>query len=482
MVRMLRCPFGVFRFCILAVAAAGAAGCNSGVVDVNVDTPATLTSVTSALVANISSSSLTPSASQAFTVTGGKPPYSWSVTSGTGTLTLYTGAATSFSSATSQIAEVTVSDSGTGIVHIPVRVSQTLTKVTHGGWNGCAVMSTGGVKCWGYDLDGRIGDGGTTSASSPVSVPALASGVIAVAYANIGCAVMGTYKVDCWGNNYYGSMGNGTSGFVMVAPTEVPGVINAVEVGIGSYNVCVRLLTGDVQCWGVNTYGQVGDGTIVQRNTPYTVLTGTATQIAVGPQHACALLSDHTIKCWGRNYTGELGNGTLVDSSTPVVVTGITTATQVAVGKSHTCALLANATMTCWGRADSGQLGNGSFTTLQTAPGAISGLTGVTLIAAGGDNTCALAGTTLKCWGDQECGAAGSGAAANGGTPFSTPQTVSNIGGGTTAIAIGGSSWGSTLIAIVNGQAYTWGLNDNLQLGNGGSAANQLAPALTSPF
>ena len=81
---------------------------------------------------------------------------------------------------------------------------------------------------------------------------------------------------------------------------------------------------GTVWAWGRNNYGQLGDGTTTDSDTPVQAggsspLSGIIA-IAAGESHTLALKNDGTVWAWGRNYYGQLGDGTTTDSDTPVQV------------------------------------------------------------------------------------------------------------------------------------------------------------------
>ena len=87
---------------------------------------------------------------------------------------------------------------------------------------------------------------------------------------------------------------------------------------VGANLVCVLLEGSTVSCWGGNEYGQVGDGTTINRTTPTAVpgLVGVKDLVA-GENHVCALLTDETVTCWGYNVHGELGDGTTINRARP---------------------------------------------------------------------------------------------------------------------------------------------------------------------
>jgi alpha-tubulin suppressor-like RCC1 family protein len=122
------------------------------------------------------------------------------------------------------------------------------------------------------------------------------------------------------------------------------------EVAPGRTHVCARSSDRRVYCWGANEFGQVGDGTRIDRATATAVLgLGAVTRIGAGDDFTCALREDQTVWCWGHNQGGQLGDGTLLDRDVPVQVYGIKDVQQIAVGADRTCAKLGDGTEKCWG-------------------------------------------------------------------------------------------------------------------------------------
>jgi alpha-tubulin suppressor-like RCC1 family protein len=315
---------------------------------------------------------------------------------------------------------------------IPVQVSgiNWASRISAGRTHACAITSGGTVKCWGANDFGQLGDGSTTSSTGPVTALGLISATEISANIFSTCALRSDGTVWCWGNNAYGSVGDGTSGNNKLQPTQVSSITDAIAIGNGGYHACAVLTNGQARCWGQNFFGQVGDGTTVQRTTPVAVsgLSG-ITRISAGGGSSCALGSDSKVRCWGLNASGQLGDGTSANRSTPVTVLGpagsqLSNATSISVGTSHACAVRTDGSTRCWGSDDFEQLGDGQDNLLYAVPRQWTPFVGPAAISLGETHSCALLTSgEVRCWGDNQRGSLGDG------TRVSThlPKTVLNL-------------------------------------------------------
>ena len=181
-----------------------------------------------------------------------------------------------------------------------------------------------------------------------------------------------TGDIKCWGARVNSVMAR-PSTVIYPPPRHLGAGRTAVDIGVGEHSVCALLDNDDVKCWGRNNFGQLGDGTTTNRTSPpssaITFPTG-RTPVAIadsgaGLYHACALLDDGNVSCWGGNSWGQLGDGTATDRNTPVLTDSLgtgRTAVHVTTGLHHACALLDNGDITCWGHNSDGQLGDGTTT------------------------------------------------------------------------------------------------------------------------
>jgi alpha-tubulin suppressor-like RCC1 family protein len=385
----------------------------------------------------------------------------------------------------------------------------------------CVVTAGGHVQCWGANGVGQLGNGSTTDSDAPVVVVtdtggAPLDGVVEVVSGGAHtCARLTSGGVKCWGLNNTGQLGNGTlanSPFAVDVCAEstcaVP-LAGIRQISAGNGHTCAVRSSGGVTCWGRNGSRQLGDGTSTNRSAPSMDVAGftDVVSVAAGRSHTCALHGGSGVTCWGLNTSGQLGagrNDITCGGSVPgasccnadgtcgprVVCTDPTCSAPLAgsvaitAGDNHTCAVTASGRLRCWGATDKDQLGNGekcrkcsngqtcllhedcpagdvcddelaycplAVEALSVADG--PALADVVAAAAGIAHTCALRGDgAVACWGDNENGQVGDGVLSCGshcGIPVVVPG-VSNA----TALAAGGRH---TCIRTAGGDVRCWG-------------------------
>jgi len=188
------------------------------------------------------------------------------------------------------------------------------------------LVTTGTIQCWGLAL--VLGNGATTNSSTPVTVSSITNAIsVSIGEAHA-CAVLSNGSVMCWGSGQpnFGQLGNGTNTNGSV-PVTVSGITGAVAVAAGYSYACAVLSGGTIRCWGYNADGELGNGTTTNSPVPVTV-NGITSGVSVAAAsaysfgHTCAILNGGTVQCWGDNSYGELGNGNTTNSLLPVTVTG----------------------------------------------------------------------------------------------------------------------------------------------------------------
>jgi len=365
--------------------------------------------------------------------------------------------------------EVRATDSATGEVDATPALckwSIVPSSLSCGGMHTCLVTADGGVKCWGNNASGQIGDGTAEVKYQPTDVFGLGSDGVAVSagYAHT-CALTASGNAACWGENLDGRLGDGTGtdSLIPVAVALTPGSVAAVSAGLN--HSCALKSTSGTKCWGQNDRGQLGNGDNAPSFSPIDVLglsTGLASIVA-GGLRTCAVMDDGGLTCWGLNEQGELGTGILGNSNVPVEVypagSGVVS---VSVGLgSMTWALLDPGGVWFWSD-------DGTGTNYSSLPRLVPEMTSnVTMIATGFAHGCAVMEDTEAawCWGRNQNGQLG-----NGTTAYAAEAVpVSELDPGVIEICAGGSGvdCGHSCAVTRTGDVKCWGCNLTGQLGNG---------------
>jgi alpha-tubulin suppressor-like RCC1 family protein len=280
------------------------------------------------------------------------------------------------------------------------------------------------------------------------------------------------------------STGPSSAGPDQATPADQPDLLlvtnltfGQISAGVG--HTCGRTMTGGkLYCWGNNSSGQLGNGTLNNKKRPTPVSSSLQFRwVSAGPSHTCAISTDSKAYCWGANGSGQLGDGTYTDRWSPKLVAGGLSWQQIEVGggynySSFTCGITTGGKIYCWGYNGNGQLGNGSaYYSSYSWPSAATDH-GVTYrqISAGGYHACAVSTSNVAyCWGEASSGQTGNGGifyeptAVLGGLPFRQVSAgLSHTCGTTTA-----------------DKAYCWGYGFDGALGNG-TTTNRFSPRAVS--
>ncbi|MEI9939509.1 MAG: DUF4215 domain-containing protein [Pseudomonadota bacterium] len=323
----------------------------------------------------------------------------------------------------------------------------------------CALLVDGDVKCWGYNSGGQPSTGNTPNhgdepgemgdALTPVALGAGLKAIGVSAADTHTCVVLDGGGVKCWGSNIYGELGQESS-VDALSPEKLPTIklarpaiavsaSNYLDAGKGGYfggSTCALLDNGNAQCWGTASFVSHGGSADIDNNgaignfageistlPALTFSGGHAAKSIIAGSVSAAVLDDGTLRLWG---TGpQLGQPDL--GSTQVGLTAATLAAlpavqlggkkviSIAVGRYHACATLEDGALKCWGDAGNyGQLGLGSTLPTDAAPKDVPSVDlgghAAVQVATGYYHTCAILNDgTLKCWGDNSYGELGLG-------------------------------------------------------------------------
>jgi alpha-tubulin suppressor-like RCC1 family protein len=375
--------------------------------------------------------------------------------------------------------------------------------VSAGGAYECSIQIGKGY-CWGRNLTGELGNGSSRDSAVPVAVSA--TGVLGgktltqiSAGGTEACALDSAGAAYCWGLNFFGSFGDGST-----APSSVPVAVDTsgvlagktlIQISSGEDDVCALDSAGAAYCWGFNQNGGLGDGSTAPSSVPVAVDTSgvlagkTLTQISDGGEFACALDRAGAAYCWGNSGYGELGDGSTTHSPVPVAVdtSGALagkTLTQISAGDEGVCALDRAGAAYCWGADFDGELGDGGAAGFRSTPGPVDtsgALAGKTLtqISAGTEQACALASTgAAYCWGRNSFGSLGDGSTADSNVPVAVDAGGALAGKTLTQISAGRLD---TCAVDSAGAAYCWGDNSEGELGDGSTVSISDVPVLVGP-
>lgn len=256
--------------------------------------------------------------------------------------------------------------------------SHSFTAIAAGGYFTCAIDGSRNTYCWGANTTGQLGNGSTTASTTPTLQNASPQEFVAItAGEEHACGITSWGSAYCWGYNNVGQLGLGNRAtFSVTTPTAVTGGITFSNISAGRDHTCGVSASGASYCWGQNGDGELGiGGTSAFSDSPVSVSGAlTFSSIHSGDDFTCALTSVNTAYCWGLNTAGQVGDGTTTSPRTsPTAVVGSHTFARVSVGKDFACGLTSSGAASCWGDNNDGQLGIGAASGGQTSPQLVSG-------------------------------------------------------------------------------------------------------------
>ena len=242
----------------------------------------------------------------------------------------------------------------------------TISFVAAGNDFNCAIDVVGSTRCWGNNDELQLGRGADAADSSvPVAV-AMPDGLSAQALAlgaDHACALLSDATVACWGDDDRGQLGDGEAGIDSGVARRIAGLSDVQAIAAGRDSTCAVDTGGNLFCWGENTSGQLGIGTIgVNSNQPLPVpvaLPAAVRALDLGIDFACAVLVNDEVYCWGDGIDFQLASGSIFDLSTPRAIEGRPPGPwrDITLGRRGACLLGDDGRRWCWGNGEEGVLG-----------------------------------------------------------------------------------------------------------------------------
>jgi alpha-tubulin suppressor-like RCC1 family protein len=343
----------------------------------------------------------------------------------------------------------------------------------------CAVDDNHGVHCWGYN-GGAPTNGGSLVLNdihamfvSPQTISGVSAWQIAVGD-TFQCALQQNGDVSCWGVGGYGELGTTPSGVAGSNPS-VPLALPAVEIGAAQGCGCARLNDGSVWCWGLEDQGCHGDAFVggtggqTAGPTPSQIqLPAKALQISVGDGKAapsCARLVGGGVYCWGQGYG-------------PTAVPVPTDALDITVGDALVFVRTLSGVL--WSTPTPPTSADGGALTFST-PVAVTGTASATLIAGGSSFCSAGTGTTVTCTPLYDGEAPVQGLEAS--VSVVAPGALAELRAGYAAADFFGATVQCLRLSGVpfSESVYCWGADANGVIGVGGPGYFTAPQAVTQP-
>jgi len=234
-------------------------------------------------------------------------------------------------------------------------------QVSAGNQYSLAVRQDGSLWAWGWNGSGQLGDGTTVQKFAPVLINNAKNWKRVVAGDSQSFALTDNGELWAWGTNWGGQLGVGDTN-QRLTPTRVGGANRYFkDVSSSGFHTLAIETSGTLAAWGYNAYGQVGDGTTTQRNSPVVIDSALDWKsVAAGQNFSGAIKGSGfsgTLWTWGKGTQGSLGDG-MTSRLTPGSMGMDSDWIRIQAGGDTAMALKSNGTLWAWGQNDKGQVGD----------------------------------------------------------------------------------------------------------------------------
>jgi len=258
-------------------------------------------------------------------------------------------------------------DGTTDTQHKPVLVLHDVRYVSGGAQHTMAIRVDGSLYTWGRNLEGQLGNSGTTTQHYPTRIMDSASRVAA---GGLHSMAISEKQLWVWGSNTTGQIGIGDDIMSVLEPVQISGSIYSIAASRSNGFSLAINRRGNLYAWGDNEFGQLGNGTSLDQPIPIeisiprttnsnAIIVQSQAMAAAGYTHSFALTEEATLWAWGGNHYGQLGDGTNVNRGIPINI--LESVAYIAAGYGHSLAIKTDGSLWAWGENTQGQLGDGTM-------------------------------------------------------------------------------------------------------------------------